>query len=118
MKTPQEQKKIERMFKEKMNRWDKTSSSILICWAINNAVNSLSEADKTNVEHGWEFLRKQIKRRYPFFIELYKEWMIENMPKPPMSPQESEEIDVKADENRQERFVKEDKELPVVTDEF
>jgi hypothetical protein len=60
-----------------MKRLDKTSNSILISWAINNAVNTISDQDKANAD-SWETIEKAIRHRYPFFIELYQEWMLEN----------------------------------------
>ena len=77
---------IKKRFEEKMERLNQTSLSILVSWAINNAVNSLSEEDKKNWgdrigkgRNGQEL----VKERYPFFIELYREWMIDNLPQKP-----------------------------------
>ena len=54
------------------DRMDKTSKSILISWAINNAVNSLGGYHNSD---DWELYKERVKERYPFFIELYREWM-------------------------------------------
>lgn len=65
-------KKIIQMHDAKMKRYDKTSESILVSWAINNAVNSLPEGIKNLSE--WDNYKEFIRIRYPFFIELYKEY--------------------------------------------
>jgi len=64
-------KRIEKMHDEKMKRYDKTSESILVSWAINNAVNSLCPPDE------WEETKRFIQERYPFFIDLYEKLMAE-----------------------------------------
>lgn len=71
-----QQQKIEKAFKEKMKRWDKTSLSILVSWAINNAVNSLPEETKKK----WSAVKNKVEERYPYFIDLYRSWMLDNMP--------------------------------------
>lgn len=79
---------IAKRFKEKMARLDKTANSILVSWAINNATNTLREEDKKN----WKAAKLQIEERYPFFIDLYRDWMIDNMiePKEPIDPNSPE----------------------------
>jgi len=73
---------IKKRFDEKMKRLDKTSASILISWAINNAVNMLSNEmkDKLRGDNNNYRLKETIQNLYPVFIELYREWMLENMP--------------------------------------
>jgi len=66
---------IKKRFEEKMARMDKTSASILVSWAINNAVASLSEMEKIN--NDWKAVSKIIKERYPFFIEEYRDWFFQ-----------------------------------------
>ena len=73
----QKQQKIDEAIKQKIKRLDKTSASILVSWAINNAVNTISEKDKE--EFVFNSLIERIKERYPFFIDLYRDWMLENV---------------------------------------
>ena len=70
-----QQQRINRAIKNKEMRQDKTSQSILISWAINNAVHTLPEKGKEN----WDATKFQIEARYNYFIELYRSWMIDNM---------------------------------------
>jgi len=67
---------IKKRFEEKMKRLDKTSNSILISWAINNAVQMISEEQKETLDE--DALMGGIRTFYPKFIELYREWMLEN----------------------------------------
>jgi hypothetical protein len=65
------QNKIDEAIKNKEKRLDQTSLSILISWAINNATQTLTEKDKAD----WQ---TKIAERYQYFIDLYREWMLEN----------------------------------------
>jgi len=67
----EKQKRIEEAIANKNVRQDKTSDSILVSWAINNAVATLSEKDK---DGDWNKVEDMIKGRYPFFIELRDQW--------------------------------------------
>lgn len=67
----EKQKRIEEAIANKNVRQDKTSDSILVSWAINNAVNTLSEDEKSG---GFNMMREHIETRYPFFIELRDQW--------------------------------------------
>lgn len=71
------QKHIQEAIKNKEKRLTKTELSIQISWAINNASNFLPQ-DLKGTQKGF----KMIKKWYPEFIELYREWMLDNMPKP------------------------------------
>jgi len=73
---------IKKRFEEKMRRLDKTSLSILISWAINNATNFLPEELK-GTKKGFI----QIQKWYPEFINEYRSWMLENMPVETTQPQ-------------------------------
>jgi len=68
---------IKKRFEEKLKRYDKTALSILVSWAINNVVASLSESEK---EKKWAIRFKLIQKRYSDFIDEYRAWMLENMP--------------------------------------
>ena len=69
------QTKIEERIKEKDARQDKTSLSILISWALNAALNTLSEEEKG--KDNWQRL---VEERHHWFIDKYREFMLENMP--------------------------------------
>ena|SRR3990167_4744657 len=69
------QTKIEERIKEKDARQDKTSLSILISWALNAALNTLSEEEK-----GKDNWQKLVEERHHWFIDKYREFMLENMP--------------------------------------
>jgi len=73
---------IAKRFKEKMARIDKTSQSILTSWATNCAIATLSETNKNNFG---EELLAEIKTRRDIFIDMYREWMLDNEPEPEMS---------------------------------
>jgi len=84
---------IKKRFEEKMKRLDKTSLSILISWAINNAVNSLPEETKKK----WGAVKNKIEERYPYFIDLYRSWMLENMPIEPVKLGREDFMEAKAE---------------------
>ena len=86
------QERIEKAIKDKNKRLDKTAASILVSWAINNAVNSLAEIDKIK---DW---KEMVRERYPFFIDLYRTWMIDNGP--------IEDGDTRIGEKWQEEYAK------------
>jgi len=75
-------KSIEQMFDEKqktikeaLKGKSKTEISIGLRWAINCAVNFVPEADKATTK-GFRL----VKKWYPKFIEIDREYMLENMP--------------------------------------
>ena len=58
--------------------------SISISWAINNAVNSLSEEEK---QKDWALRQDLIRERYDYFIKLHRDWMFENRDKEKDTPE-------------------------------
>lgn len=84
-----QQEKIDQAVKAKQKRYDQTSASILISWAINNAVQTIVH---DMPEQHWDWAKEQIKERYQFFIELYKEWMAENGPEEDKTDEECEKF--------------------------
>ena len=77
------QTKIEERIKEKDARQDKTSLSILISWALNAALNTLSEEErggKSEEEKGKDNWQRLVEERHHWFIDKYREFMLENMP--------------------------------------
>jgi len=70
------QERIDKRVKQKDFRQSKTELNINFSWAVNNANASLTEEDKKN----WAKAKNKIKRRFPWFIRLYREWAIENIP--------------------------------------
>jgi len=106
---------IKKRFEEKMRRWDKKDLSIEFCWAVNCANAFLREEEK-GTEKGF----KKIEKWYPRFIDLHRNYMIDNMPEPtsysapppntkPPTKKESEELDRKVEELRQEGIAEEEK---------
>jgi len=75
MSNYQIQKRIEENIRRKELREQKTNLSIQISWAINNAVNFVPEKLKGKKE-GFNL----VKKWFPKFIDLYREWMMENIP--------------------------------------
>lgn len=71
----EKQERIDKAIKKKELHWNQQSLSILVSWSINCAIASLSEKDKK--KKNWFQL---IKKRYPKFIDEYRNWMVENMP--------------------------------------
>jgi len=70
-----QEQKIMRMHKAKLARWDKTALSIQISWAINNASAFVPEKLK-GTKKGFSL----IKKWYPSFLDLYRDWMMDNLP--------------------------------------
>lgn len=70
------QERIDKAIKKKDFRQTKTELNINFSWAVNNANASLTEEDKKD----WAKAKRKIKRRFPWFIRLYREWAIENIP--------------------------------------
>ena len=68
-------KRIDEAIKKKEFRQTKTELNINFSWAVNNANNFLKQKDKGTAK-GFRL----IKKWYPKFIELYREWAIENIP--------------------------------------
>ena len=82
MKTPEQmfnekQERIDKAIKRKEFRETRQQTSISISWAINNAVNSLSENEKGKT---WGRRLRLIKNRKDYFLDIYREYMLENMP--------------------------------------
>ena len=103
------QEKIDKAVKNKERHYTKTELSILVSWAINNAVNTLPKT--ANKEHWGEDMKKAIIERYPWFIELYREWMMDNLPVEyePISPTQSEAENEQRQDYKQREKVGEDK---------
>jgi len=75
---------IKKRFEEKMKRQDKTALSIQISWSINNATAFIPEKLR-GTEEGF----KMIEKWYPKFLEIYRAWMLENMPLELVSSEEA-----------------------------
>lgn len=75
----QKQKRIEELVKKKEIRFSRTELNIEISWSINCAVASLSDTEK---EKSWRKKIGLIKKRYPDFIEIKRDYLLENMPLP------------------------------------
>jgi len=71
----EKQQRITEAIKKKEKRFNRQELSINISWSINNAVNFLPEKLK-GTDEGLEM----VKKWYPKFLELYRDWMLENMP--------------------------------------
>ncbi|MHA1400069.1 MAG: hypothetical protein ACTSQE_06955 [Candidatus Heimdallarchaeaceae archaeon] len=80
----EQQKRIEKAVQAKHKHWTKTELSIMISWSINNAVNSLSEEEKSK---DWALRQDLIRERYDFFIKLHRDWMFENREKEKDTPE-------------------------------
>jgi len=70
------QARIDKQVKKKEFRQTKTELNINFSWAVNNSTASLTEEDKKD----WTKAKRKIKRRFPWFIQLYRGWAIENIP--------------------------------------
>jgi len=97
------QKKIDAAVKNKERRLSKQELSIQICWAINNAVNTLTPTDKKD----WQ---KNVKERYQWFLDEYRAWMIDNLPQDVIEvtdtplPSSAKGITTNWDEKKQELY--------------
>jgi len=80
----EQQKRIEKAVQAKHKHWTKTELSISIAWAINNAVNSLSEEEKSK---DWALRQDLIRERYDYFIKTHRAWMFENREKEKDTPE-------------------------------
>ena len=80
----EQQKRIEKAVQAKHKHWSRTELSISISWAINNAVNSLSEEEK---QKDWALRQDLIRERYDYFIKLHRDWMFENRDKEKDTPE-------------------------------
>jgi len=93
----EKQQRITEAIKKKEKRFNRQELSINISWSINNAVNFLPEKLK-GTDEGLEM----VKKWYPKFLELYREWMMENMPR-----DERDIKRIKLEENLEELEVEE-----------
>lgn len=109
------QQKIDEAIAKKEIRQTRTEKSINISWSINCALAFMPEELK-GTEEGYEF----VKIWYQRFMDIYREWMIENMPEEtkyvPISPEESEYLNDKAEEVRQEKIDKYDN-IPIIEEQ-
>jgi hypothetical protein len=87
---------IKQRFEEKMRRLDRTSQSILISWAINNAVQLMTEKSKESLTP--KELKDWLRNAYPVFIDLYTEWMEENSPGITANPPPLEKLNLTQEE--------------------
>ena len=69
------QERIEKAIKDKNKRLDKTAASILVSWATNCAVEIASQRALSR-----EDTQRDIIIWREWFINSYKEWMLENGP--------------------------------------
>lgn len=69
------QSRIDKAIKHKDFRQTKTELNINFSWAVNNSNNFLKEKDKGTAK-GFRL----IKKWYPEFISLYRDWAMENLP--------------------------------------
>ena len=69
------QERIDKRIKQKDFRQTKTELNINFSWAVNNATNFLKQKDRGTAK-GFRL----VKKWYPKFIELYREWAMENIP--------------------------------------
>ncbi len=89
------QKKIDEAIKNKEKRYTKTELSINISWAINNA-NAFMPEHLKGTARGF----KMIQKWYPRFIEEYRNWLLENLPLEPLTPEKVEAIAPLIEEER------------------
>lgn len=77
----EKQTNINKAIKKKEFRQTKTELNINFSWAVNNA-NAFLEEKYKGTNKGFQL----IKKWYPKFIELYREWAVENIPIEPLEP--------------------------------
>lgn len=83
-----QQERIDRAIKKREFRQNKTEISIDVAWSINNA-NSFMPEKLRGTKKGFRF----IKKWYPEFMGLKREYMIENMPIETIEPQKLTRVD-------------------------
>ena len=80
----EQQKRIEKAVQAKHRHWSRPELSILISWATNCSLASLSGVEK---KKDWGILQEIIRERKDFFINLHRDWMFENRDKEKDTPE-------------------------------